>query len=251
MRYPGGLFSLAHVHVRTAESLLLVRDHRLEPLGSRTYPAAAIWGTEFLTPPNQTMPSQRSLLRQSRRALTRPQQSHAARMLTKNLKRNPCLLRATRIAGYLASDGEIDPAGFLAWCHKRAGKQIYLPVIQSPCIGTARPMLFQRYYPGISRLRRNRLGILEPVFVQSETINPLLLDVVLTPLVGFDRSGHRLGMGGGFYDKTFQRQTWHYHRPALLGLAHAVQEAPISNQTWDIPLDMVITDRETIIVTPT
>jgi len=69
--------------------------------------------------------------------------------------------------------------------------------------------------------------------------------VILLPLVGFDRSGGRLGMGGGFYDRTLSYKTRTPKRPPiLLGLAHNCQEVPqLSTASWDIPLQAIITDR--------
>ena len=62
------------------------------------------------------------------------------------------------------------------------------------------------------------------------------------PLVGFDRLGHRLGMGGGFYDRTFAAESWRFRRPCLIGVAHDCQEVEqLSAQPWDVPLDALVT----------
>jgi 5-formyltetrahydrofolate cyclo-ligase len=82
-----------------------------------------------------------------------------------------------------------------------------------------------------------------------------LLDVVLMPLVGFDRTGARLGMGGGFYDATFAFKQklstgskTSTGKPALIGLAHACQQVEsLATDTWDIPLFAIATDKEIIL----
>lgn len=94
-------------------------------------------------------------------------------------------------------------------------------------------------------LRINRFGIIEPE--GPALASPRLLDVVFLPLVGFDRHGVRLGMGGGYYDRAFgfRRLRACWHSPLLVGLGFAVQEVPcIAPAAHDVPLDLVITERE-------
>ncbi len=71
------------------------------------------------------------------------------------------------------------------------------------------------------------------------------LDLLLLPLVGFDADGHRLGMGGGFYDRTLAalRPPRCGQRPRLVGIAHDCQRLiQIVPRPWDIPLDAVVTE---------
>jgi 5-formyltetrahydrofolate cyclo-ligase len=92
-------------------------------------------------------------------------------------------------------------------------------------------------------MQYNRFGIAEPQ--GTEVLAARWLDVVFLPLVGFDRRGVRLGMGGGFYDRAFAfrqlRSVW--HAPRLIGLAYAFQEvANIRAAAHDVLLDAVVTE---------
>jgi 5-formyltetrahydrofolate cyclo-ligase len=123
------------------------------------------------------------------------------------------------------------------------GQAIYLPVIH-PFNGAN--LLFQRYEKN-SPMRANRYGILEPKLNCSQICPLPELDYVLMPLVAFDKFGNRLGMGGGFYDRTLARlYEQHWQQPQLIGLAHACQqvdELPI--ESWDVPLKTIITPDKT------
>jgi 5-formyltetrahydrofolate cyclo-ligase len=96
-------------------------------------------------------------------------------------------------------------------------------------------------------MRANRYGILEPKLNCSQICPLPELDYVLMPLVAFDKFGNRLGMGGGFYDRTLARlYEQHWQQPQLIGLAHACQqvdELPI--ESWDVPLKTIITPDKT------
>lgn len=104
-------------------------------------------------------------------------------------------------------------------------------------------MRFLHYRQG-DVLEKNRFGILEPLRHQTNR-SPRGLDAVLMPLVGFDRAGHRLGMGGGFYDRAFAFRFARSHgRPLLIGLAHSIQEVDSLDAChWDVPMDAIVTDR--------
>jgi len=153
----------------------------------------------------------------------------------------PIFANAIRIAGYWACNGELDPAPLLerAWA---MNQQVYLPVL----VDTPQESLqFAPYHPD-SRLRRNCFNIPEPDVSATEWLPPAALDLVLTPLVAFDLAGTRLGMGGGFYDRSFaflHDARYRGHRPFLLGLAYEVQKATtLVRQPWDVPLDGIATE---------
>lgn len=190
----------------------------------------------------------RRQLRQARRNLTPAQQREASRRLLLQLAQHPLYRRSRHIAFYLANDGEIDP-GALMQHARRMGKHCYLPVLSD---WPATHMKFQRLSSS-SRWVSNRFGIREPMFDRRLQVRPWRLDLVLMPLVGFDESGNRLGMGGGFYDRTFafrrQRQTW--HGPRLVGLAHNCQKVGhLPTASWDIPLDGIVSDHQIILLPP-
>lgn len=181
-------------------------------------------------------------LRQQRRALTAQQQQAAATALDRVLGRHPLFLRSQHIAIYLPNDGEMDLSPLL----ERAlsmGKKCYLPVL-SPLYHNR---LWFAPYHSESRLSLNRFGIPEPDCNHAQMRPVWALDLLLTPLVAFDTQGNRLGMGGGFYDRTlaYLNRRRHWRKPRLLGTAHAFQQvAQLPCESWDIPLQGVVTEEE-------
>ncbi|WP_248806669.1 5-formyltetrahydrofolate cyclo-ligase [Pseudomonas sp. MWU13-2100] len=186
-------------------------------------------------------PQLRRLLRKARRALSTSEQRQAARGLYRQLAQHPLFRRARHISLYLPTDGEIDPRLLLREAQRR-GKHTYLPVLSA---WPRTRMVFQRIRPG-EKLHPNRFRILEPRVNLAAQRKVWTLDLVLLPLVGFDIEGGRLGMGGGFYDRSLaylaRRQSW--RKPTLLGLAHECQKVGKLNQaSWDVPLHGTVTDR--------
>lgn len=182
----------------------------------------------------------RRAIRARRRELTPREQKLAARRLTSVLGRWGRWRKARQIALYLPNDGELDPTplALAAW---HAGKRVYLPVLAP--IGHGQ--LWFRRYAADTRLIRNRFGIPEPA-PASPRIRTRQLDLVLTPLVAFDHRGQRLGMGGGFYDRTFSflahRLVW--QNPRLVGVAHHFQQVEeLPAEPWDVPLFAIATDQ--------
>lgn len=171
-------------------------------------------------------------LRRRRQALSEPEQLTAANAAAENIRQMPGWADAERVALYLASDGEIDTAPLIALCLK-LGSQVFLPVINSDdSLGFAR-------WTGKAELHPNRYGIGEPPGDAPRCIADEL-DIVILPLVGWDRHGGRLGMGGGFYDRTLAGVSG----PLLVGLAHSIQEVEyIPREDWDIPLNFVVTEK--------
>lgn len=183
----------------------------------------------------------RKLLRQRRRALGPAQQAQAAADLAEQLAALPAFGQSESVALYLANDGEIDPAEAMRWRLDR-GKRCYVPIIGG-IGGEGNVLRFGEVTPH-TRFRRNRFGIAEPALSADELIDAGDLDLVLLPLVGFDRRGNRIGMGGGFYDTTFAfKQRRPHALPRLVGLAHEIQRLDeIDAENWDIPIAEVVTD---------
>lgn len=183
----------------------------------------------------------RRKMRSERRKLTTPEQNQAATQLLRQLQNCIRYRRARSAAFYLASDGEIDPRPLISHA-LAAGKRCYLPVLKPL---SQKKLHFVRYLPGAT-LRKNRYGIEEPL-MQTQGIAQLrTLDVIFMPLVAFDRQGHRLGMGGGYYDRTLGSIDGR-SKPLLIGLAHSFQEVEqLPGAPWDIPLDYIATENELI-----
>ncbi len=181
-------------------------------------------------------------LRAQRRALSVQQQQAAALALDRVLGRHALFLRSKHIAIYLPNDGEMDLTPLM----RRAlamGKRCYLPVLN--------PIYHNRLwfapYDGNNHMEFNRFGIPEPVANWSQMRPVWTLDLILTPLVAFDGQGNRLGMGGGFYDRTlaYLQRRKHWRKPRLIGTAHAFQQVEqLPHESWDVPLHGVVTERE-------
>ncbi|AFN79681.1 5-formyltetrahydrofolate cyclo-ligase [Stutzerimonas nitrititolerans] len=185
-------------------------------------------------------PALRRQLRQMRRGLSASQQRLAAQKLRRQLAHHPLFRRARHIAFYLPNDGEIDPRPLLRAAQKM-GKATYLPLLKS---WPRTRMVFQRIEPG-ERLRPNRFGIDEPRVSPARQRPVWALDLILMPLVGFDEHGGRLGMGGGFYDRSLAYRSMRKksHKPTLLGLAHECQKVDrLTLASWDVTLHATVTE---------
>lgn len=191
--------------------------------------------------PSLSRPQLRRQLRKARRSLTRSQQREAARGLYRQLAQHPLFRRARHVSLYLPMDGEIDPRLLLRAAQRR-GKATYLPVLNA---WPRTRMVFQRVRPG-EKFKPNRFRIPEPRINRAKQRRIWALDLVLMPLVGFDDEGGRLGMGGGFYDRSLayraRRSTW--CKPVLLGLAHECQKVErLAQASWDVPLQGTVSDK--------
>lgn len=137
------------------------------------------------------------------------------------------------VACYLANAREVDAMPLLQLA---AAREIMTALPHITERGGA--MRFLRWRPG-ERLVTGPYGIPQPVADAVE----LAPDAIISPLVGFDRMGHRLGQGGGFYDRAF---TKHPHAQKV-GLAWSVQEVDaLPVDSWDEPLNVIVTERERI-----
>jgi 5-formyltetrahydrofolate cyclo-ligase len=192
-----------------------------------------------------TIPDTRNALRHELRArrqeLSAPEQTHAAHQLIAHLAATRLYRVSRRIAVYLPNDGEIDPVPLMAriW---ETNKICYLPILSR----LQHDRLWFAPFTQKTPLAANRFGILEPVVPARTWVRAQELDLILMPLVGFDTHGNRLGMGGGFYDKSlaFLRHRRLWRKPHLIGLAHDFQRVKkLDACAWDVPLQGVATDR--------
>lgn len=173
----------------------------------------------------------RDRMRQQRRQLSPAQRVSAANTLAANLLALPFAPQSGYVAGYWAMDGEI---ALHAWQLNLPTKCIYcLPVLDGERLG------FSPWRPG-DPLVNNRYGIPEPDISSGSLLSPEDLTLVVLPLVAFDLQGARLGMGGGWYDRTFAFRKDRAGPPWLVGAGFELQQHDaIETAAWDVPLDAV------------
>lgn len=141
---------------------------------------------------------------------------------------------ADTVAAYLPVASEADPAALVAFAVER-GRQVALPFVESRAV----PLRFLAWAPG-APLVDGPFGLRQPDYATAKEVAP---DLILAPLVAFDRRLHRVGQGGGHYDRAFAR----YPDAIRVGVAWNIQEVPfVPDEPWDIALDAVLTEREWI-----
>ena len=176
----------------------------------------------------------RQSLRELRRRIPDAEREAAARGLCRRVSEQDFFAKAQTIAFYSTIDGEIDPRPLLD-AALRGGKRCYLPIV-------AETLLFAPVSE-TAALEKNKWGIPEPP--AENLLPPAGFDLVLVPLVGFDAACNRLGMGKGFYDRTFAFKRGGPHSgPYLAGLAYECQlleAVPVA--AHDVRLDAVITEQ--------
>lgn len=183
----------------------------------------------------QTLRNQlRQQIRKTRANLTALQQQQAEDSITQQALAFIEERNAQHIALYVSFDGEIstDKLIKILWAQ---GKQVYLPVLHP---FNPNHLLFLRYLPDTPMLK-NKFSIWEPK-LNVQNVLPLdELDILFTPLVAFDKQGNRLGMGGGFYDRTLQH--WQKSPFIPVGLAHQCQQVEqLPTEAWDVPLHQIL-----------
>lgn len=184
-----------------------------------------------MTTINQHKIRLRQLLRQQRQTLSTTDRDAAATMIARHALALPQWERLSSVAIYLANDGEADPLP-LARRALEQGKQLFLPVIQADS-----SLRFARWEPGES-LIKNKFGIGEPAD-HIQRVTAASMDLICMPLVGWSSDGTRLGMGGGFYDRTLTCAS----DTVRLGLGYNCQQNDdIPREQWDISLHWVATE---------
>ncbi len=188
-----------------------------------------------------TSNQQRALIRQQRRQLSTEFVQQTTNLICQQIIATDIFKKSQHIGAYLAHDSEANTTA----CIQQAileQKKIYLPVINAN-----KTFHFYHYYENMPLLR-NCYDILEPDTKNQSPIETQSLDLILMPLVAFDKHGHRLGMGQGYYDRTLQfllNQPAKEKRPLLIGLAYEFQKIDtIEAMAWDVPLNVVVTEKE-------
>ncbi|GGD49644.1 5-formyltetrahydrofolate cyclo-ligase [Lacimicrobium alkaliphilum] len=184
----------------------------------------------------------RQHFRQRRRQLSHLEQQQASTAVLEHCHQLPEFSLAGNIACYLAEDGELDPTPIIDYCWQQK-KHLCLPVLHPFCKGH---LLFVRYESNTLMIP-NRFNISEPQLECARIVPLSDLDIIFTPLVAFDSLGHRMGMGGGFYDRTlaplYRNSPEQQHKKvSVIGLAHDCQQAEkLTAQAWDLPMQKIIT----------
>lgn len=182
----------------------------------------------------------RQHMRRQRLVLSSRQRRHYAEQLCSRLIRQRIYRNSRRVALYFSHQGEMDLAPVMhdAWKMK---KHIFMPVLDSISTNRLRFAPYEERDP----VCLNRFGIVEPGHGPGHFIAASRLDLIVMPLVAFDDGGNRLGMGGGYYDRTLSflcnRTRW--RRPKLIGVGYEFQRvAHLENEPWDVAADMIITE---------
>ena len=183
----------------------------------------------------------RKQLKEQRKQLSKLQQKQLSEKIASNVLRMADYLSSQHIAIYLPVGGEADPTSLYAK-NTDPNKKFYLPVL-SP---KGDKHLWFMPWNKNTQFINNIYGIPEPIIKESLLRPAEKLDLVIMPLLGFDHQGNRLGMGGGYYDRTFafKRKNKNMKKPILLAYAYAFQECKsLQTKEWDVPFDIYITDK--------
>lgn len=175
-----------------------------------------------------------------RNELDAKQRIAAAAGVLHALETLPEFMTDARVAGYWAIRGEL-PLNLAVASLRRRDQHYFLPVL-----GEAHLLRFAEYTDG-TPLHGNAYGIPEPATPADQMLQAQDMDVILLPLLAFDRAGHRLGAGGGWYDRSlaFLREVPRPAQPLLVGIGYAFQQVEvIAAAAWDVDLDYIATDAE-------
>lgn len=178
----------------------------------------------------------RKQLRQQRRAVTPNQQQQAQLAVLQRLIRLPKFQYTKKVGVYLDAFGEIHTQRIIEYCFVQ-GKQVYLPMICNMNQQLVWVEISRHQYIN-KRFSHHPLGMKEPMASRGKHVSHL--DLLIMPLLACDKYGTRIGMGGGYYDRTLASAP---QRPYRLGIAHDFQfiQANLPRKNWDQPLDALLT----------
>jgi 5-formyltetrahydrofolate cyclo-ligase len=191
--------------------------------------------------PSESATIVRARMRETRARLGAPARIAAAEGVAAALEQLPEFVVDANVAGYWAVGGELPLHVVVARLRSR-GQRYLLPVL------TGKVLRFAPLLPN-AELRANRHAIPEPVCAEHELLGPAQLDLVLVPLTAFDRRGGRIGMGGGYYDRSFAflRDAPRPAQPLLVGIGYSFQEVDaLPAQAHDLAMDFIATEKELI-----
>jgi len=206
-----------------------------------------------MTTPTTSPKTLRKQLRMLRRQLTPEQQAlHALQALTylqdflenhSNQATQNQLPRPLKVALFLSQDGELKTQSAIDYLWHCTEHRVFLPALET------KPDLHMAFveYQETTLMINNQFGIPEPQAPLDKHLTGQQMDIVLMPLVGFDLQGNRMGMGGGYYDRSFAFKRLPQdsaNPPLLIGWAHSCQQtSQLANEPWDVPLDGIITEQ--------
>ena len=179
----------------------------------------------------------RKQLRAARRSMSAAEHQRRSVEAAAGIMRHRLFSAGKRVALYLPFDGEMDTSALIGAAGRR-GVELFAPVI------AYRRHCRLRFYPLTGETSPGAFGIPVPR-LRGTPISPRWLDLIIIPLVGVDRDGRRLGMGGGFYDRAleFRRRRHYWKGPHLMGLAFECQRTRADfADAWDVRLSSLATE---------
>lgn len=172
-----------------------------------------------------------------RAQLSKAEQQEKSAQIVKHIKQSDVFIQSKKIAFYHAVRGEADPEGLFNTSND--DQQFYLPLLSSE---KNQGLVFAPVDQN-TQYKNNAFSIPEPIVETHALLDAKELDLVIMPLLGFDLTGNRLGMGGGYYDRCFAFKQSQPKKPVLIGFAYDFQQLDeINAEPWDIGLDMIATE---------
>lgn len=179
-------------------------------------------------------PTLRKQLRKQRLALTKQERNYHASQAYRQLSKLGKYQKGTKVGLFLDAFGEMPTQPIADWAKKR-GFELYLPVVTH----ANKPLKFvkiSQYTLKNNRLIRHKLGMQQPAY--GKMVMAKQLDLLFMPLVALDKKGSRMGMGGGFYDKTLAKCKT---KPVKIGWAYDFQLVEnLTVNAWDVALDRAV-----------
>lgn len=182
----------------------------------------------------------RNLFKALRSSLSEEERALKSEKILKNLIAQREYIDAQTVFIYMSCGSEADTHKIIEKMISD-GKKIAIPYLEKTQ-GIMKPALFT----GFSTLVKNSFGIAEPAESALEFIEAEQIDLVITPGLAFDKSGFRLGYGGGYYDRFFaETAAFKEKEPKKVGIAfiEQISERNLPKSEHDIPVDNIITDR--------